>query len=277
MTWPLAFYGVSNLQQPPSTNHYAGRDCNGCHGPNNWSNAQNRKTAAAPATTKSTVDIVANPGIARRSVNSGVLSQSGLQLRGGRVLGGGIAGSAALATGATSMPGITRVNHAGVIANCVSCHNGVLATGTGPLHIASTCENCHTTLAWMPAHFDHRGVTATCVSRHNGVAATAKQIRQIGRDHGAIVVKFENLCDSDISMRIAYFSWSACFQALGRQVRMESESSTIRPGRVGNRIRRSRGRSARGRTEFRMRCLASAIRPRFRSRATEIVRRTPRG
>ena len=27
------------------------------------------------------------------------------------------------------------INHAGVIANCSSCHNGVLATGKGPAHI----------------------------------------------------------------------------------------------------------------------------------------------
>jgi hypothetical protein len=177
----LAFYGVSNLQHRPN-GHHAGQDCNGCHGTNNWSNAQVRKTAAAPAATKTTVGIVANTGLAGRSANTGLLSQSGVQLRGGLV--GGIAGSAALATGSTgttSMPGITRVNHAGVVANCFSCHNGVLATGKGPLHIASnnTCENCHTTFAWMPAHFDHRGVTATCVSCHNGVTAPGKPTRHI--------------------------------------------------------------------------------------------------
>jgi hypothetical protein len=201
----LTFYGVSNLQHRPN-GHHVGKDCNGCHGTNGWSNAQVRKTAAAPVTTKTTVGIVANTGLAGRSVNSGLLSQSGVQLRGGLVAGGiaggaglatgatsgstaaggtlGLAGSAALATGstgATSMPGITRVNHAGVVANCFSCHNGVLATGKGPLHIASnnSCENCHTTLAWMPAHFDHRGVTATCASCHNGVTAPGKPTRHI--------------------------------------------------------------------------------------------------
>jgi hypothetical protein len=175
------FYGVSNLQHRPN-GHHVGKDCNGCHSTNNWNGAQVRKTAAAPATTKTTVGIVANTGLAGRSANTGLLSQSGVQLRGGLV--GGIAGSARLATGSigtTPMPGITRVNHAGVVANCFSCHNGVLATGKGPLHIASnnSCENCHTTFAWMPAHFDHRGVTATCVSCHNGVTAPGKPTRHI--------------------------------------------------------------------------------------------------
>ena len=66
-------------------------------------------------------------------------------------------------------------------ANCVSCHNGVLAEGKGPTHIASnnTCENCHTTLAWMPAHFDHQGVTASCVSCHNGVDRSGKPARHM--------------------------------------------------------------------------------------------------
>jgi hypothetical protein len=187
-----AFFGVT-MDVRPSPGHGGGQDCNQCHNPSSWKNASaKRKTAAAPATTKTTVSIVANTGLVGRSAGTGLLSQSGVQLRGVGVAGG-IAGSAALATGAastigganstgaTSMTGITRINHAGVVANCVSCHNGVLATGKGPLHIASnnTCENCHTTLAWMPAHFDHRGVTATCVSCHNGAAAPGKPTRHI--------------------------------------------------------------------------------------------------
>jgi len=180
------FYGVSNLQHRPN-GHHVGQDCNGCHSTNNWNAAQVRKTAAAPATTKTRVAIVANTGLTGRSANVGLLSQSGVQLRGGGVaggiasIGGGIAGSTGLAAGATSMRGITRINHAGVVANCFSCHNGVLATGKSPTHIVSnnTCENCHTTFAWMPAHFDHRGVTATCVSCHNGAAAPGKPTRHI--------------------------------------------------------------------------------------------------
>jgi hypothetical protein len=199
----LAFFGVSNLQtRPNDKQHSSGnastKDCSSCHGTNGWNNAQIRKTAAAPATTKTTVGIVANTGLAGRSANTGLLSQSGVQLRGGLVTGGiaggaglttgaggtvGLAGSAAsaIAGGATTMPGITRVNHAGVVANCFSCHNGVLAAGKGPLHVASNnaCENCHTTFAWMPAHFDHRGVTATCASCHNGATAPGKPTRHI--------------------------------------------------------------------------------------------------
>jgi hypothetical protein len=181
----LSFYGVTNLQHRPN-GHHTGKDCNGCHGTNNWSNAQVRKTAAAPTTTTTRVAMVANSGLTGRSANVGLLSQSGVQLRGGGVAGG-IAGSVAafaagaMAPGATSMPGITRINHAGVVANCFSCHNGVLAAGKGPRHIASnnSCENCHTTLAWIPAHFDHRGVSATCASCHNGVAAPGKPLRHI--------------------------------------------------------------------------------------------------
>jgi len=181
----LAFYGVTNLQHRPN-GHHVGKDCNGCHGTNNWNAAQIRKTAAAPATTKTTVSVVANTGLVGRSTKGGLLGQSGVQLRDGGVAGG-IAGGVALATGATgstgatSMPGIPRVNHAGVVANCFSCHNGVLAAGKGPRHIAgnNSCENCHTTFAWIPAHFDHRGVTATCASCHNGATAPGKPIRHI--------------------------------------------------------------------------------------------------
>src|SRR5258708_28766865 len=96
----LVFYGVSNLQHRPGASHGSGKDCNGCHSTNNWNAAQVRKTAAAPATTKTTGGIVANTGIAGRSVNTGLLSQSGVPLRGGLVAGG-IAGTAAPATGPT--------------------------------------------------------------------------------------------------------------------------------------------------------------------------------
>jgi hypothetical protein len=86
-----------------------------------------------------------------------------------------------LATAATS--------HTGVTANCAGCHNGVLASGKGPSHIASnnSCENCHTTTAWIPARFDHQGVTAACAGCHNGAVASGKPSRhmQTNQDCGA--------------------------------------------------------------------------------------------
>jgi hypothetical protein len=36
------------------------------------------------------------------------------------------------------------------------------------------CQNCHTTIAWLPARFDHQGVMARCASCHNGVVALGK-------------------------------------------------------------------------------------------------------
>src|SRR5258708_38342108 len=89
----LSFYGVTNLQtRPNDKQHSSGNastnDCSGCHGTNGWNNAQIRKTAAAPATTKTTVGIVANTGLARRAANTGLLSHAGVQLRGAFGTGG---------------------------------------------------------------------------------------------------------------------------------------------------------------------------------------------
>ena len=55
-----------------------------------------------------------------------------------------LASSAASAAPAGT-PRAATLSHAGVTSNCVSCHNGVLATGKGPTHIASNnaCQNCH--------------------------------------------------------------------------------------------------------------------------------------
>jgi hypothetical protein len=65
---------------------------------------------------------------------------------------------------------------------CSSCHNGTIAAGKDVDHIASgnTCDDCHTTNAWLPAVFDHAGVApGTCSSCHNGVTATGKDAQHI--------------------------------------------------------------------------------------------------
>jgi predicted CXXCH cytochrome family protein len=63
-----------------------------------------------------------------------------------------------------------------VIGSCVSCHDNVTATGKHPTHITSTdtCDDCHTTVAWLPATFDHSNITGNCISCHDGTTATGK-------------------------------------------------------------------------------------------------------
>jgi hypothetical protein len=64
-----------------------------------------------------------------------------------------------------------------VLGTCFSCHNGTTATGKTPDHIPSgtTCDDCHTSNAWIPAVFDHSAVSpGTCTSCHNGTTATGK-------------------------------------------------------------------------------------------------------
>jgi len=75
-----------------------------------------------------------------------------------------------------------RVDHADVLGTCFSCHNGTTATGKTAGHIASdnTCDDCHTTTAWLPAVFDHGSVApGTCSTCHNGVTATGKTSNHI--------------------------------------------------------------------------------------------------
>jgi len=160
----LKFYGVTNLTTRPN-GHHVGKDCNGCHSPNNWGGGAAKKTVAAAKTpTRSTIGTVVTAAAA--------LSAQAGATQPGRPLG---------AAGG--------VSHAGVTSNCVSCHNGVLAAGKGPTHIAgnNSCQNCHTTIAWLPARFDHQGITASCASCHNGVVALGKPTLhvQTNQDCGA--------------------------------------------------------------------------------------------
>jgi hypothetical protein len=171
----LKFYGVTNLTTRPN-GHHVGQDCSGCHSTNNWGggSAKAKRTAAAQTTVRSRVGIVVIPRT--------VISATGntRQLR------------------ASAVP----PSHFGVTSNCVSCHNGALATGKGPAHVVSNdaCQNCHTTIAWLPARFDHRGVRATCASCHNGAQAPGKPAQHIQttQDCGA--------CHNTIDWKSATFS-----------------------------------------------------------------------
>jgi hypothetical protein len=205
-----SFFGVTKLTVRPGSNHGGGRDCNGCHTPNNWNaGAAGKKRVAAVTATRGTVTTVvgAPPGprsAAGRVVAGDVFGRVGI----GAVIPGTSqpAGRTQLGTaaGAPALAGTGRTgsSHAGVTRNCLSCHNGTLARGKGATHVPSnnTCENCHTTFAWMPARFDHRGVTASCVSCHNGVLAASKPARhvQTAQDCGT--------CHSTISWAGATFN-----------------------------------------------------------------------
>jgi hypothetical protein len=164
----LSFYGVTNLTTRPS-NHHVGQDCKGCHSPNNWGGGNAVK---AKATSKSTIATV---------VSSPAATQSPGRAATPAVTAPRLAGTALSGTATSTSGAAAPLSHAGTTTNCISCHNGVLAAGKGPTHIASNnaCENCHTTVAWMPAQFDHRGVTAKCASCHNSVAASGKPTRHV--------------------------------------------------------------------------------------------------
>jgi hypothetical protein len=68
------------------------------------------------------------------------------------------------------------MDHNAVTAACSTCHNGTTATGKPATHIQTSapCDDCHSTLAWIPASFDHAGAAGSCSSCHNGTTATGK-------------------------------------------------------------------------------------------------------
>ncbi|MCK5482013.1 MAG: cytochrome C, partial [Gammaproteobacteria bacterium] len=61
---------------------------------------------------------------------------------------------------------------------CTSCHNGATAEGKPGNHVitSSQCDECHSTLAWIPANFSHDSVTGSCSSCHNGTTAAGKPL-----------------------------------------------------------------------------------------------------
>ncbi len=200
VTPALSFYGVTNLTVRP-TDHNSGsmatNDCSGCHNPNSWGGDTAARKAAAQASTHPTIGVVVRPG-APGAVGPAAGGRNAARV--GRRTG---AGEQAAPAGPRARPG-GKLSHAGVTANCASCHNGALAAGKPAQHITSnaTCENCHTTIAWNPARFEHRGVSGSCSSCHNGVNAQGRPAQHVqstkdcGACHGTLTfaaARFDHL------------------------------------------------------------------------------------
>jgi len=183
----LTFYGVTNLTTRPN-GHHVGRDCSSCHNPNNWGGDAAKKKAVAQTAARSTIaTVVSAPAVAASA--AGTAQSATVHLGAARSVGVGVGAA-------------QRLSHAGVTGNCHSCHNGVLATGKGAMHIASNnaCQNCHTTIAWLPALFDHQGVTASCASCHNGVLAPGKPMLHVATKQDC------SACHGTITWAAATFS-----------------------------------------------------------------------
>jgi hypothetical protein len=222
----LSFYGVTNLTTRPN-NHHVGKDCNGCHSPNNWGGGTQKKPVAAVTATGSKVGTVV--GAPATSANAALINNTASAINAALAARFGIAGTpaaagtagtaatvgtaattgtAAAAAGSVAAAGVVpstaavALSHAGVTSNCASCHNGVLATGKSANHIASNnaCQNCHTTIAWLPARFDHQGVTALCSSCHNGVLASGKPKQHVQTTQDCAA------CHGTITWTVATFS-----------------------------------------------------------------------
>ncbi len=77
-------------------------------------------------------------------------------------------------------------DHTTLVGNCISCHNGVVASGKSVNHMNTTdaCEACHDKFPapWLPVaanRVDHTQVLGTCSSCHNGVTATGKTVTHV--------------------------------------------------------------------------------------------------
>jgi hypothetical protein len=101
---------------------------------------------------------------------------------------------------------VIRVDHTAVKGSCVSCHNGLTATGKGAKHIASdsNCTACHTTVAFIPARMEHADLMQKeqCSGCHNGVRASAKTL------HHLPTVASCNDCHTTLSWSPARFNHS---------------------------------------------------------------------
>jgi len=70
-----------------------------------------------------------------------------------------------------------RMNHTGLVANCMRCHNGTIASGKPVKHITTSapCESCHkSTMTFAGARVDHAMLSGACQTCHNGTVAEGR-------------------------------------------------------------------------------------------------------
>ncbi|HLY66135.1 MAG TPA: hypothetical protein VKU60_11425 [Chloroflexota bacterium] len=190
VTPALVFYGVANLQTRPSDHNNGNKataDCSQCHSPNNWGGNNQRRAAASTARSAASS---ASSGTTHTVTATATVPAAVGSLHGGPL-------PAPLGTPALAARRGTAFAHVGIVGDCVGCHNGSTAVGKGSAHIASDqrCENCHTTLSWLPARFEHQSIAAVsprCSSCHNAVQAVGKSINHVptsadcGTCHGTL-------------------------------------------------------------------------------------------
>jgi predicted CXXCH cytochrome family protein len=151
---------------PPGTHPVTSADCALCHDTISFANAFVDHTDPAVLAVRCDSGHVANGSGTAKGMDAGhvVTSQDC---------------GVCHAAGGSFKPAI--FDHSGIVDNCVSCHDGSIATGTAaktnPPHIPignQDCSVCHTPTAFAQATFNHQNITNNCGSCHNGITATGK-------------------------------------------------------------------------------------------------------
>ncbi len=142
-----------------SPSHHAGQDCNGsgCH-------TSRDKFALRPAAVR--------PLAASSATSAAVNAVPAAR---GTVAGNPRAPTTSVLPGAPPSAASPLVHPASGTAACVSCHNGAGALPATHIATSRRCEQCHSTVAWLPVMtVDHTQVSGACTGCHNGVIATGK-------------------------------------------------------------------------------------------------------
>jgi len=81
-------------------------------------------------------------------------------------------------------------DHTGIKNNCISCHNGINASGLPTGHLPTgkqDCSDCHNTEKFAGTTFEHQGIDSNCMNCHDGVTAPGKRTNHVptGKDCSA--------------------------------------------------------------------------------------------
>jgi hypothetical protein len=185
----MSWYGEPGLWVRDGPNHHKGQDCggSGCHSPRDTvgGGGGNAVQASARKLTAASANVAAASNATTPAATATTVTAAA-PLNPHISAGGTFALSQGSGRGATFAPrsAFGMSSHAG---RCVSCHAAPSGPGVSALHSATTssCESCHTTMAWLPvSRIDHSQTRGACATCHNGVAARTMSHRHISVARG---------------------------------------------------------------------------------------------
>jgi len=185
----MSWYGISNLWVRDGPNHHKGQDCggSGCHSPRDTGGGGRGNAVRKTAKSAAAGSRIAGAAAGLSAANAAATASTAISGRAGARRGSGVWPAQIAGFGQSFDSTMTGRHRDTGGARCATCHSSSSRLGISRLHTwtTSSCESCHTTLAWLPvSKVDHLQAKGPCANCHNGINATGISRRHVSGTRG---------------------------------------------------------------------------------------------